>query len=234
MKKLLHSICAGTLLLASTVFAAGTFEGKVNFSMTSAKDKPMAMNYSIKGEKLRIDMPDQKDMGGMIMDMKKKEMLMIMAKEKMYMVMAMPEAAVEQAKKQAEDTKLEKTSETEKILGYTATKYIVTEKKGSTTDMWLAEGLGSFMAMGDNPMGGGRRGGNADKAWEKLLAGKDLFPLRVVGKDKGGKETFRMEVTAIEKKSLPDSDFTPPAGYEKFDMGGMGGMMKGLIPGFGK
>ena len=40
-----------------------------------------------------------------------------------------------------------------------------------------------------------------------------------------------MEVTGIEKKSLPDSMFTPPEDYKKFDMGGM---MKGLIPGFGK
>jgi hypothetical protein len=232
MKKLINFICAGTLLLASQLLAAGSFEGKVNFALTSGKDKPMAMNYSIKGDKLRIDMPDQKDMGGMIMDMAKKEMIMIMKKDRMYMVMPMPEAAVEQAKKQSEDAKFEKTSETEKILGYTATKYLVTDKKGTTTDLWLAEGLGNFMAMGDNPMGGGRNGG--EKAWQKLLAGKDLFPLRVVGKDKGGKESFRMEVTAIEKKSLPDSDFAAPAGFEKFDMGGMGGMMKGLVPGIGK
>jgi hypothetical protein len=54
--------------------------------------------------------------------------------------------------------------------------------------------------------------------------------MRVVGKD--GRDTFRMEVTAIEKTSLPDSLFSPPPGYQKFDMGGMmKGMMKGMIPG---
>jgi hypothetical protein len=90
--------------------------------------------------------------------------------------------------------------------------------------MWLAEGLGTFMAFNQNPMGGAR-GGSTPPAWERALAGKELFPLRVAGKDKAGKESFRMEVTAIEKTSLPDSMFTPPAGYQKLDMGGM---MKGF------
>jgi hypothetical protein len=40
-----------------------------------------------------------------------------------------------------------------------------------------------------------------------------------------------MEVTAIDKKSLPDSLFVPPDGYQKFDMGGM---MRGMIPGRGR
>jgi len=50
----------------------------------------------------------------------------------------------------------------------------------------------------------------------------------VVSKNSKGKETTRMEATAVEKTSLPASDFAPPAGFEKFDMGAM---MKGLIPG---
>ena len=92
----------------------------------------------------------------------------------------------------------------------------------------LAEGLGAFMApSGGNPMGGGRSGGGGGQAWERALAGKELFPLRVVSLDKGGKQTFRMEATAIDRKSLPDSLFAPPAGYQKFDMGGM---MKGMMP----
>jgi hypothetical protein len=101
-----------------------------------------------------------------------------------------------------------------------------------------------------NPMGRGRAP-TATPAWERALEGKDLFPLRVVGYEKGkprsekgksaekskgknasGNESFRMEVTAIDKAPLPDTLFNPPAGYQKFDMGGMmKGMMKGMIPG---
>ena len=225
MKKLHAWVTLG--LLFPVAVSAASFEGKVSFKMTSGKNKSQEINYSIKGDKVRIAMPEAKGMGGMIMDTTKKEMLMIMDEQKAYMVMALPQAAVDAMAKDAEDVKLEKTNETEKILGYTATKYIVTSKEG-TTDLWLAEGLGTFMGFNNNPMGGKRQA--PPKAWERVLAGKELFPMRVVGKD--GRDTFRMEVTAIEKTSLPDSLFNPPPGYQKFDMGGMmKGMMKGMIPG---
>jgi hypothetical protein len=155
--------------------------------------------------------------------------------------MPVPDAQPQAESAKAGDApKLEKTGQTEKILGYTADKYIVTQDD-QKTEMWLAEGLGTFMnPNSSNPMGGmGRRGGAAPanmQAWEKALAGKSLFPLRVVGLDKANKETFRMEVTSIDKSALSDSLFAPPAGYEKFDMGammqggGMPGMPGGLRP----
>jgi len=154
----------------------------------------------------------------------------------MYMTLPMPTgAAAAQKGGKAQDVKLEKTGETEKILGYLATKFLSTHD-GTTTELWLAEGLGTFFApsSANNPMGGGRGSGPAPQGWERALAGKELFPLRVVGKNKSGKETFRMETTSIEKHSLPDTLFAPPAGYQKFDMGGMGGMMKGMLPGAGR
>lgn len=212
-------------VLAPAALSAASFEGKVSFKMTSGRGQPQEIHYNIKGDKVRMEMPGQKAMGGMIMDTSKKEMTMIMDEQKTYMVMAMPQTAIDAMGKKGEDVQLEKTGETEKILGYTATKYIATNE-GTKTDLWLAEGLGTFMGFNNNPMGGRRAA--APQAWERALAGKELFPLRVVGKDKSGKESFRMEVTAVDKRSLPDSLFTPPADYKKFDMGGM---MKGMIPG---
>ena len=245
MKTSLRLFLTGVLLVPA-VLSAATFEGKVTFRMTSGRDKPVEMTYKIKGDKIRMEMPEQKGMGGMIMDTTKREMTMIMDEQKTYMVMALPQSAVDAMAKREDELKLEKTNETEKILGYTATKYILTEKNGAETELWLAEGLGTFMGMTQqNPMARGR--GPAPKAWERALEGKDLFPLRVVGREKGGtpradkgksgdkakskgggNESFRMEVTAIDKTSLPDSMFAPPAGYQKFDMGAM---MRGMIPG---
>ena len=100
--------------------------------------------------------------------------------------------------------------QTEKILGYTATKYLVTDKT-SKSEVWLAEGLGTFMGMSNrNPMAGGRGAGSAAPGWERALEGKELFPLRIVGLDKAGKENSRMEVTAIDKATLPDSCMRVP------------------------
>jgi hypothetical protein len=243
MKFKIHAILA-SFFLVPAVLSAASFEGKVTFRITSGRDKPVDMTYNIKGDKIRMETAGQKEVGGMIMDTGKREMTIIMDEQKTYMVMALPQGAADAIAKQNEDVKLEKTNETEKILGYTATKYISTEKNGTETELWLAEGLGTFATFtNQNPMGRGR--GAAPKAWERALEGKELFPLRVVGREKGspraekgksadkakgkgGNESFRMEVTAIDKKSLPDTLFTPPAGYQKFDMGGM---MRGMIPG---
>lgn len=250
MKSLIRLLLVSALLAPAALIAA-TFEGKVSMTMTSGKGKPQQITYRVKGDKVRMEFPDQKDAGGIVMDTTKREMMMFMDEQKMYMVMALPDAAKEAIEKQAQDVQLEKTNDTEKILGYTATKWIMREKNGTETEMWLAEGLGTFMGFSGNknPMSRGRE--PAAPAWERALAGKDAFPLRVVGYEKGalaskgksadhksdkakGKaklgagESFRMEVTAVDKSSQPDSLFNAPPGYQKFDMGGM---MKGLIPG---
>lgn len=225
-----HLLIASLLLLPAALSAA-SFEGKVSFKMTTARDQARDMTYNIKGDKIRIELPGQTKMGGMIMDLGKREITTIMDEQHMYMTMAMPEPSETQAKqKKTSDVKVEDTGITEKILGYTAKKFISTSND-STTEMWLAEGLGTFMSFNQNPMGGrgGRGGSPGGLDWEKALGGmKDAFPLRVISKDKSGKESFKMEATAIDKAPLPDSLFSPPDGYQKFDMGGM---MKGMIPG---
>lgn len=230
MKTALRLLFASALL-ASTAFGASPFEGKMTLKMTSGGGKAQEIQYSLKGDKMRLDFPGMKG-AGMIVDTAKKETTMLMDEQKMYMTMPMPDVAtMASGGGKSEDVKLEKTSQTEKILGYTATKFLSTHQ-GTTTELWLAEGLGTFFSPGGgNPMAGGRgNAGPAPQAWEKALAGKALFPLRVVAKDKSGKESFRMEATAIDKQSLPESLFSPPADYQAFQMGGMGGMMKGMIP----
>ena len=225
MKKLTGWLGLG--LLCSVAVSAASFEGKVDMKMTS-DGKSQAISYQMKGGKIRVEMPGQKAMGGMIMDPAKRETTVIMDAQKMYMTMAMPDVAAMATGAKSENVKFEKTGEKETILGYSAEKYRVVDGD-TTTEMWLAEGLGTFMmANAGNPMAGGRGGAPAPQGWEKALAGKELFPLRVVGKSKAGRETLRMDVTAIEKKTLPDALFTPPAGYQKLDMGGM---MKGMMPG---
>lgn len=231
MKKIVL-LLAG-LVLAPAVLCSAEFEGKVNFKMTPAKGEAQDVRYAIKNGKFRIELPNQNQMGGMIIDPVKRETIVLMDQQKMYMTMAIPEVQPEaKGGRDGDDTTLEKTGQTEKILGYTAEKYI-SKSKDATTELWLAEGLGSFMSFNASGPMGGRRGGGAPaaQAWERALAGKSLFPLRVVSRDKGSKETFRMEATSVDKTALPDSLFTAPADYQKFDMGNM---MKGMMPGGGR
>lgn len=231
IKNTLRSLLVSALLAPAALFAA-PFEGKINLKMTT-EGKAQEMLYSVKGDKLRIDMPGIPAMGGAILDLGKKEMTMIMPEQQMYMTTSMSEGKDAPAR-QDDAVKVENTGQTEKILGYLATKYLASAKD-STTEIWLAEGLGVFASMPSQGGGGGlfgrKKAAASSQAWESALAGKELFPLRVITKDKKGKESFRMEATAVDKTPVPASSFAPPEGYQKLDMGAM---MKGALPGFGR
>jgi hypothetical protein len=225
MKNLTLFLLASAMLVPAAV-AAVPFEGRLTFKMDAARSKAQEMGYAIKGDKIRIEFPSQKEMGGMIVDTSKQEMIMLMDSQRMYTVVPVPgpQGAPAAGGRQP---KLEKTGETERIQGYTAEKYISTEG-GTKTEFWLTEGLGTFAAFSNaDPVGRAGVGG-MPSGWERAIAGKPLFPLRVIGYDKAGKQSFRMEVTSINRQALPDGMFTPPIDYQRMDMGGM---MRGMMPG---
>lgn len=231
MNPLLRLFVTGSLLVAATCFAADSFEGKVSLAMTANKGKPQVLNYSIKGQVMRMDLDADGHTFASIMDLGKQEMLMLMPEQKMYMVMPMKKI-MEKAAEQSEikEPNVEKTGRTETILGYKCDEYI-SKDKNVTTEIWVAEGLGTFMGLGNsggNPMAGmfGGKGKAAEGGWADKFKGKGGFPLRVISRDAKSKETFRMEATKIEPGSLPNSLFIPPAGYEKFAMPSFGGMFK--------
>lgn len=227
MKSLLRIFVAG-LLLAALPFARA-FEGKVSLALTPERGQPMNMDYSIKGQKIRMDMNARGTQAAMIMDTAKQEMLMLMPDQQMYMVMPMKKAmdqAMEKAGASTADVEI--TGKTETILGYKCSQILVKDK-GTVSEAWVAEGLGSFMGMSGG--GGGMFGGGKPAAaakWEEVIKSKGGFPLRVITRDASGKQISKMEATKIEPGSLPESMFAPPAGYQKFDMPNMGGMLKGM------
>ncbi len=237
MKTLLPRL-ALSLIISFAALDAATFEGRVTLGMKSGKDKEMVIAYAMKPGLCRME-PQMEGAERMasIINWSKMEMIMLMEEQKMYMLMPM-KGAVNRAAETAgsHDAKVVKTGETETILGYLCEKYITTEKN-ETVEMWVTDKLGTFMGMsaqgGGSPMsgmfGGGGRGkrGGAGAGWEEAIKGKEgFFPLRVVGKNAKGKETFRMEAKSIEPGSLPDSLFAPPADFQKFQMPNLGDMFR--------
>ena len=219
MNLLFRFLLVGSLLTAGHSFAADGFEGKVTFAMSGNKGRAQTMDYTMKGSAVRMDMNAEGHSVTNIMDMGKREMTMLMHEQHMYMVMPMKLPAEAKAKEMEANVQIEKTGQTETILGYLCRQVLVKDK-GNTTELWLADGLGTFMGMGG---GGGGRGGPAGPSkWEQALKGVGGFPLRVVTHDASSKETFKMEVTKIAPGPQPDSEFTPPSDYQKFSMpGGM-------------
>lgn len=232
MKFLSRFLAVGALLAAVQSYAADAFEGRISLAITADRGRTSNVDYSIKGQKLRMEMSAEGEMMIQIIDKTKMEMLMLMPDQQMYMVMPM-QKAVEQVVEQsgANTADIEVTGKTETILGYKCSQVLVKDK-GTVTEAWMAEGLGAFMGLGGGgSMGGGGMfgGGKAAKAskWEGALKGKGGFPLRVITRDAKGKESFKMEATKIQPGALPDSQFSAPAGYQKFNMPSMGDMFKG-------
>jgi hypothetical protein len=242
-----HGLVAAVFALAATALsAAGSFEGRVEMTLTNpGHDGSHVVSYALKEGKLRIDFlknPSGRDngggSGGMIVDLAKHEMIILMempdreggGTRKMYMRRPMPQPGeTPPGGRPTEAGSISDpvaTGRTEVIAGYTATEYKVTGKKGEVTELWLAKGLGSFMFPGaQNPMGRGRLA-SASPAWERLVRDGGFFPLRVISRDAGGAEDMRLEVTKIEKTSQPDALFTPE-GYTEFQMPGFGGGLPG-------
>jgi len=227
VKKLLPLLLILAAFVAPATLSAKNFEGTIRMTMTDAKGGKRPLDYSIREGLIRTDVQVSEGMSATaIMNFAKDEMIVLMPGQPMYMVMPLKRTANQATGHTSDDATLEKTGETEKILGYDCTKYLV-KSKGATTEIWATEELGAFMGLGGG-MGGPMGKGTPPAGWEKALTGKNFFPMRVVS-GAGSKEKFRLDVTAVEPKTLAPSFFAPPEGYQKFDMGGM---MKGM-GGFG-
>lgn len=219
MKRILPLLALGLVLLNANLLSARTFEGTVTMQMSSGRDQALTLLYSVKAGLLRIDTQVSPQMTATaILDLAKDEMIMLMPGQAMYMVMPIQKTAEDATGHSSDDVTLENTGITEEILGYTCTKYLAKSKEG-VTEIWATDELGVFMGLSGG-MGGPMGKSQPAASWEKALKGKDFFPLRVVG-DAKGKKAFRLEATAVERKSLPDAHFAPPPGHRKFDMGGM-------------
>src|ERR1019366_4331842 len=211
----LATICA---LVLPGALHADTFEGRLTMSMTSSsKEGNQTVNLSLKEGMMRTDIQSAKGVMSAILDTKNQQMIILMPQQRMYMVQPpTPPGSVPQPNAPAASgTTLQDTGVKETILGYVCTKFVAKSKEG-TSEIWVTDQLGTFTGLfhgGGGPMG---HRPQAPQAWESALKGHNFFPMRVV--TNGSKGTFRLEVTSVEKTSLPDSDFAAPQGWRKLDM----------------
>lgn len=182
------------------------FEGKVTFNVYDGGEGH-TMEYFVKGSKMRFDVNEKGQMGQIIMDPAAKQFMMIMPQQKMYMVMQIPDNKMnsENSEGSKDNTKFVKTGETKKILGYTAEKWTYNDGDNQG-EAWMTNEVGALM-MFDNPMQ------KEKPQWMKDIEDAGYFPLEVY---ENGNKVY--EVTDIEKKTLDNSMFEPPAGYQKMDM----------------
>lgn len=209
---LVAALVAGTLG-ALPAGAQNTFEGVVTFQVNAGSGGEQTIQYSVKGNKVRMDVSTQGMEMFTLFDGSSKTIDVVIPMRQMYMERSAADAQ-HMADSAMAKTKIDWTGRKETIAGYECEHANVTDDEGKTTDVCLAKGLGTFVQMGSG-MGGRGRSGGMGGGWEGHLG--QAFPLKV---QRNG--TVEMLVTNIQKKSIDDSIFSIPDGFQKMTMPGGG------------
>lgn len=241
------AIAACTLALASlaaTAAAAQTgFEGVITFATHNKSDgKTTTMIQTTKGSKLKIEGMGAEG-GSMILDGDAHTMIMVEPAKKQYVTItkADMDQMAEMMKPMAEKMKgmkqddakdgakvdISKTGRTETVAGTkceiwhgTTVEDDGTKKEG---DVCVAQGVGFaiYDMMMNNPMTAHARNSMQQrmaKYKELMSGGKGVLKITSI---ENGKPSVDMEATKIEKRSVSDAEFTPPADYTGTSMGAM-------------
>lgn len=200
---------------ASALKAEDPFEGTIHYTLTSEAE-PMQMVHYIKDNWMRIEVPlDGTNTAVSIVDLAGREISILMPGQNMYMTMPLPAGV---GLNNTDVPELVDTGESREILGYDCTRYLLKDS-GREVEIWATKELGPYVSA-SSPM---QKDGSKN-AWETMLAGAGLFPLRVAEKEKSGDEVFSLDVTEIDQGPLDEALFTVPESYQEFKMPSMQGM----------
>jgi len=196
------------ILVAGSLFAQDTFEGKVIFEVQDGSEMQV-MDYYAKDKKYRMEMPDE---GGTILfDNNKLMMYVLMDEEKMYMESQMMSLSMGSA------GSVSKTGETKTILGHECEKFVF-EQEDLSGEAWMTKDLGAFMffmeSQQDMP------------SWQQEIVDAGYFPLEVTQYSKRDDKKSVYKVIEVTPMDLSDDLFVVPPSYEKLDLTGLGGLEK--------
>ena len=207
--KMIFSLAVVFSWLAA-IAVASEFEGTVHMNLTAGKNTHQ-ITYTIKGSKLRFDQQIAKGpTSAGLFDVATGEITVLMPEQKMYLTMGAPKVGL------GADTKIEETGRTETIAGYPCSEIIVRDKK-HVIEVWTTEALGKMPNLAEAFGNRGRR-----SAWENYAADKGLFALRVITRDRKGKERSRLECTEVKREDVADDLFAIPEAYTQLKMPGLG------------
>jgi hypothetical protein len=205
---------------AATNAPAGHFEGDVTMQVTTPRTSgPQKVTMSIKGDQVRYALPAssnaQHEPVDAVVDVAKKQVTIINPAQKTYAVLdldAVPpqskQATAQNIQSAAADWKAAPTGTTKTVAGQRCNQWQATDTKSSTKiDACLTPGVRiDFDKLLPASM--------LPASWADKLRNGEL-PLAATVYAPDGKETFSEQVTSVTPRTLPESDFTPPAGYKK-------------------
>jgi hypothetical protein len=235
------------LLPAGRAVAQTGFNGVITFKTMSSSGRADTVTQMTKGRRVRLDGFGGRD-GSMIIDNEAKRIMIIQPERKQYMTMteedakqmqAMMGPMMERMKHQrpgASERKFNftKTGKTETVAGVPCEVYhgevVGADKEKDEGEACVATGVGFALAdlTFNNPMLMGRDSDRFEQYRQLVGANKGILK---ASRLENGKPQNDLEAIKIEKTTVPDSMFQPPAGYTEVRMADMmmkahGGMTK--------
>jgi hypothetical protein len=215
-KSILFSVVVLSILFCSSNPAQEQFEGKITMRVSSEKtssDKPMDMDYFIKGSKFRVEMKSDHGNSVILHDQKDQKTYMVMPDQKMYMELdANSYISKSNSKSEEQTPDIQKTGEFKELNGYKCEKWIIKEEN-ETIVAWMTDQLSGFYMMND-PMTS-----SSKNAWMQELAG-NYMPMKV--ENLGSNENkVSLEVVSVNKMKLSSDLFEVPKDFQKFQMPNM-------------
>ena len=235
MKKTVLAILAGAALAAAPAFAQ--FEGELSMKLTMKDGSGTGKAYVSKaGARSELDIQTQKMPFKMTTLMKTANpdvMYMINDQQKAYAeidLVKMKEQAARFREKNKETWSVKKLGK-ETVNGYSSEHVLVTrgDDAKSEQELWTSKDVSGLSY--ESMRGLMRRGNQSDEGMMKALkdAGADGFVVKMVTREKGNPTPVAtMELTKVERKSLPRSLFEIPPGYTKQE--GMMGAASVMAP----
>lgn len=221
---------------AQRVEAQGEFEGTMTFQVHSDQGAPKIVVASTKGTKLRLEVNStQSPMGPVVIlaDGSAHTRTIVMTSQKRYMTlpasagdpmhMATPDQGV------APKFNFTKTGRSETVAGESCDVFhVTTERDGKNEEgeMCVGKGVGLNTEAWQSLAGGNSTAMNAQMTAIRDAIGAGNGVLKVTS-IKNGQPVVAIEVTKIERKSLSDDMFVPPAGYTQMQMPQMPQMRQG-------
>jgi hypothetical protein len=209
MKKLLLSIVITSIAL---VTSAQSFEGVIEFKKQTPTDTIQYIYY-VKNDKIRLDevgSKSKKVQGSFLLDLTNNTIVSLSHERKLYIEQASSPAEPVQGK-----VEVNKTNTTKTILGEKCSEYVVKNNEQKTqVTYWLASGKYDFFLKMLKLM---NRKDKPSVYFQQIKNTDGMFPfLSSQINLETGKEEVKMEVTKVEKKSIPKSMFEIPKDYIKF------------------
>jgi hypothetical protein len=201
------------LVAAAPACSKKPFEGEITMHTTAAVGPAHDLVLKAKADKLRFDMKGTtgEETHGLY-DPEANKVTVFLDSQKAYMDMDFSSGAAAKPNIDPKSASAKKTGKSETIAGMSCDDYSVEDGTGKRTEVCLASGLVYF------DIGSLRPGGSVPSLAALEFKAKKLFPLKSVEYDATGKETTRMEVTKIERKTLDGALFVVPADYKKVEM----------------